>query len=99
MSGKRCMGLGCPSPHRHREMLVIACLVVLASLSLRVVSKDQVALVWASDFVVPPLCLAHEWFGVCCPGCGLTRSFIFLADGNWQASWEAHPLGWLLAGL
>jgi hypothetical protein len=49
--------------------------------------------------VVPPLCASRTWFGVPCPGCGLTRSFIHLAHGRWQASWQAHRLGWLLALL
>lgn len=28
-----------------------------------------------------------------CPGCGLGHSIAFLFRGEWQASWEAHPLG------
>jgi hypothetical protein len=28
-----------------------------------------------------------------CPGCGLGHSIAFLFRGDWQASWEAHPLG------
>jgi len=27
-----------------------------------------------------------------CPGCGLGHGIAFLARGEWQASWEAHPL-------
>jgi hypothetical protein len=33
---------------------------------------------------------------VSCPGCGLTRSFIHLADLQWAAAWQMHRLGWLL---
>ena len=73
---------------------MISCLVIAASFALRVESETQVKL---SEFVLPPLCLSRAWFGVSCPGCGLTRSFIHLAHGNWYASWEAHRLGWLLA--
>jgi hypothetical protein len=88
-----------PTPRRHREMLVISCLVIAASFVLRVQSGEQVGLCGAAHLVLPPLCLAREWFGVCCPGCGLTRSFIHLAHADWRASWESHRLGWLLAGL
>jgi hypothetical protein len=80
-------------------MLVIACVVIAGSFSLRVQSDDQVGLFGLSEFVLPPLCLSRACFGVQCPGCGLTRSFIFLAQGNWQSSWESHHLGWLLAVL
>ena len=27
-----------------------------------------------------------------CPGCGLGRAIAFLYRGQWQASWQAHPL-------
>ncbi|MCX2738413.1 DUF2752 domain-containing protein [Pontibacter anaerobius] len=27
-----------------------------------------------------------------CPGCGLGHSIAYLARGEWQASWAAHPL-------
>jgi hypothetical protein len=91
--------LRCPTPQRHREMLAIACVVIAASFLLRVHAGDQVHLAGASELVLPPLCLSRAWFGVSCPGCGLTRSFIYLAQGDWQASWSTHHLGWLLASL
>ena len=52
-----------------------------------------------SEFAVPPLCLSRSCFGVSCPGCGLTRSFIHLAHADWDASWKCHRLGWLLAAM
>ncbi len=88
-----------PTPRRHWEMLGISCLVIAGSFTLAVPAPDQVGLAWAPDLLLPPLCLAREWFGVSCPGCGLTRSFIHLAHGDWRASLESHRLGWLLAGL
>ncbi|GHA69288.1 DUF2752 domain-containing protein [Pontibacter akesuensis] len=27
-----------------------------------------------------------------CPGCGLGHAIAFLARGEWEASWQAHPL-------
>src|SRR3954454_16571087 len=88
-----------PTARRHWEMLVASGFILVASFALRVQAPDQVAVSWLADVVLPPLCLSREWFGVCCPGCGLTRSFVYLAHGDWRASWEAHRLGWLLAGL
>jgi hypothetical protein len=80
-------------------MLAIAGLVVVAALLLEVERGTEVALAWVPQVVVPPLCMSREWFGVRCPGCGLTRSFIHLAHGRWESSWEAHRLGWLLAAV
>jgi hypothetical protein len=83
---------------RDREMLAIACLVVVGSLVLQVEQNVQVALAWMPEVVVPPLCMPREWFGITCPGCGLTRSCIHLAHGRWEAAQQAHRLGWLVAG-
>jgi hypothetical protein len=80
-------------------MLVIACLVIVASFLLRVRGGDQVELLGVPEFALPPLCLSRAWFGVECPGCGLTRSFVYLAQGDCQGSWAAHHLGWLLAAF
>jgi hypothetical protein len=76
-----------------------ACLVIAASFLLRVHPTEQVGPEWLPGVMLPPLCLSRQWFGVPCPGCGLTRSFVHLAHGDWRASWESHRLGWLLAGL
>ncbi len=35
-----------------------------------------------------------SWLGLSiCPGCGLGHAISFLLHGQWQASWQAHPLG------
>jgi hypothetical protein len=39
----------------------------------------------------------QAWLGIRCPACGLTRSIIHLAEGNWRASWHSHRLGGLVA--
>ena len=46
--------------------------------------------------VLPEICTLHTRFGVDCPGCGLTRSFIHLAHGNLRAAWTLNPIGLLL---
>ncbi|MEJ8757897.1 DUF2752 domain-containing protein [Pontibacter sp. H259] len=35
-----------------------------------------------------PFSYVLEW----CPGCGLGHGIAWLARGEWQKSWEAHPL-------
>jgi hypothetical protein len=88
-----------PSPRRHREVLTIACLVIAAAFVLQVRPEGRVGPALLPGVVLPPLCLSRKWFGIACPGCGLTRSFIHLAHGDWQAAWQCHRLGWLVAGL
>lgn len=46
---------------------------------------------------LPGLCLSQEIWGISCPGCGLTRSFILLAQGQWHSAFEMHRLGWFMA--
>ncbi len=46
--------------------------------------------------VIPEICTLHTRFGVDCPGCGLTRSFIHLAHGNLRAAWALNPVSLLM---
>jgi hypothetical protein len=86
------------TPRRHREMLILASLVIVASFLLQVAPDgDRVSLRNAPSALVPPTCVSRQWFGVRCPGCGLTRSFVYLAHGDWWSSWKSHRIGWLLA--
>jgi hypothetical protein len=82
---------------RDWEMLIIATLVLVASLLLDV--KSGAVHLPVAALPLPPLCMSKELFGMDCPGCGLTRSFVHLAHGRWTESWQAHRLGWLLAAL
>lgn len=78
-------------------MLSIAVAVVFLAIVLQVRPDQRVAFRPLANFPVPGLCLSQSWFGIACPGCGLTRSFIYLAHGDWQAAWKVHRLGWLVA--
>ncbi len=84
----------------HLFWLGAACWVLAAALLLRVNDDgQQVSLPGSSDAVLPTVCLSRRWLGIPCPGCGLTRSVIYLVHGNWTASWHTHRLGWLMAGI
>ena len=50
-------------------------------------------------FNLPSMCLSREIFGVNCPGCGLTRSFVLLAHGHIGESLRYHRLGIVLYGV
>jgi hypothetical protein len=44
-----------------------------------------------------PPCRAIDWFGVPCPGCGVTTSVAWFAHGDLAASLATQPFGFLLA--
>src|SRR4051794_15135915 len=91
-----------PAPDSKRrqfnvEVLVIACVVIVLAFVLQVQEDgERVAVGGSPSAVVPPTCLSYAWFGVRCPGCGLTRSFIQLAHGDPLSSFRYHRLGWLV---
>lgn len=45
---------------------------------------------------IPSFCLFHRLTGWHCPGCGLTRSFVYLGHGHPIDAFRMHPLGPLL---
>lgn len=88
------------SAARQRHLFFAALAIVVVGLAFALnVHHDRVALAGLSDYPLPHLCMSRSMFGVTCPGCGLTRSFVHLAHGDWQASWRAHRLGWLMAAV
>lgn len=78
-------------------MLGIALAAVGLSFALDILPDQRVALRGLPQYPLPPSCFSRTYFGVDCPGCGLTRSFILLAQGELWASVARHRLGWLLA--
>jgi hypothetical protein len=44
-------------------------------------------------FTVPSVCTFRQATGFPCPGCGLTRSVVAAAHGDWSASYTYHRLG------
>jgi hypothetical protein len=84
-------------PTLHWEMVAICLAVLVVSLLFEVRSDDRVAFFALPSHPLPETCGFHALFGIPCPGCGLTRSFVHLAHGRWAQSWRAHHLGWLLA--
>ncbi len=44
----------------------------------------------------PVLCPFRALTGLPCPGCGLTRSWVYAAHGWWRESFASHAFGMLL---
>jgi hypothetical protein len=90
---------GDPRPVRqHWRILWAAVFVVIMAFVLQV-RGDQVGIAGIPGKVLPQVCWMRRWFGINCPTCGLTRSFVAMAHGQWQMAYHFNHLGWLAAGL
>lgn len=45
---------------------------------------------------IPPLCAFRNVFGASCPGCGLTRAWVYISHGDPGAAWRMNKLGFLM---
>lgn len=82
---------------QHRSMLALSALTVVLSFALQVVSGEYIALRILPAYPFPHSCASRAIFNTECPGCGLTRSFILLAEGRLAEAYARHHLGPLLA--
>lgn len=80
-----------------QELAILAGAVAVLILAALLEPHPEVVRLFGHD--VPPLCAFSVVTGLSCPGCGLTRSFAFLAHGDLRASLAMHPLGPALWGL
>jgi hypothetical protein len=79
-------------------MLVASGLVVVAAFLLQVLPDgERVAVRGLGRWPLPHSCITRAWFDQSCPACGLTRSLIYLAQGDVASSIRAHRIGWALA--
>jgi len=82
---------------QHARMLALATLTVLLSFSLQVVSGEYIAFRFMPNYPLPHSCASRAIFHSDCPGCGLTRSFILLAEGRIAESFARHHIGVIFA--
>lgn len=73
--------------------ICVATLALAANLEVNPQATEQVAL---GSWTLPELCQSKRVFQIDCPGCGLTRSFIFMAHGEVLAAFKMHPTGAIL---
>jgi hypothetical protein len=81
------------------EILAMSVACIALAFALEVRGDQRVCLRGHPGAALPGTCLSREWFHVDCPGCGLTRSFVLLAHGDFAGSWRMHRVGWLMALL
>jgi hypothetical protein len=87
------------SRQRHWLFLAVATLIAMLAWALEVLPNERVAFRGFPEWPLPHSCFSRAALGVSCPGCGLTRSFVYLARGDWHNAWREHRLGWLLAAI
>lgn len=82
----------------HRWMLWVAGIVAVLAFVFDVSADHEHVFVRRfPNIVMPGSCLSREIFHMDCPGCGLTRSIVFLVHGEVRASWQMNRVGWLMA--
>ncbi len=79
----------------HLALLVAAVAVIVLSVLMRTVGETLVFLP-GSSLPLPESCAAKQLFGINCPGCGLTRAFIAISDGQWTRAWRFNPASFVV---
>ena len=72
--------------------LIGSTLCIALALCMSVGDNRRVYLLGLSQ-PLPETCMTYSRFGVDCPGCGLTRTFVHLAHGQIADAWRLHPVG------
>lgn len=70
-------------------MLGISALVLIIA----AVSQPGTEVVHLFGHVIPGMCVFRATFGIPCPGCGMTRSFVFLAHGDLREAFSMNVFG------
>lgn len=81
---------------RHFPYLVAGLAVPLLASVLVVVDGERIAFCFLPEVVLPQSCFSRTVLNFDCPLCGLTRSVIYLVQGNLAASLAMHRLGWFV---
>ncbi len=85
-----------PQGIRWRLAVILVSLAVVGTASLLEIRGERRVQLPGEGWTVPELCTYHRLTGYDCPGCGMTRSFISMAHGQWQQAWHYHPFGSIL---
>ena len=83
----------------HKFMLGLSVFALVMSFALEVIPEGRVAFRGFESHPLPHSCSMRMMFDFDCPGCGLTRGYIHLANARWQESLAIHRLAWLMMVL
>lgn len=101
LHGRRDGAAPCAGLHLVIVLLCSAILLLSAVLGIR---EQQHVVVPVLNWTLPETCTLRRATGWPCPGCGMTRAFISIADGDLRAAWNynraALPLfAWVMLVL
>lgn len=82
---------------RHRSMLRISLAIILLSFLLEVRPDQRVEFRFLPGLPMPEMCFSRLLWGTDCPGCGLTRGFIRIANGSFAEAHRLNRMSGLLA--
>lgn len=82
----------------HWILLGMSAAVMLAACLLSVRGEEQVVMP-IIGIPLPGTCSFKSFFGMDCPGCGLTRCFVSLGHGDVRGAWSFNPVGIFLFGV
>lgn len=83
--------------NHHWLMLAGSVTIVVLACLLQIRPDQRIQLRWGPPLPLPELCASKVYWGIECPGCGLTRSCISLARGDFWQAWYLNRFSWLLA--
>jgi len=81
------------SARYHWTYLALACGAIALSFLLDI---DAQGIRVGDSLRLPGTCTSRELLDLPCPGCGLTRSFVSLAHGDWAGAWRYHRVGFAM---
>jgi hypothetical protein len=70
-------------------------MLVLVARCLRVEATNRV-IIPVLEYQLPSLCNFQRLFGIDCPGCGMTRSFVYSVHLQFFEAWNMNPAGTML---
>jgi hypothetical protein len=80
----------------HLWILALAAAAVMGSFLLTPEDNRRLSLTlpcYSSHVLLPETCMSRIVLGVSCPGCGLTRSFVAIAHGQFWHAFLFNPMG------
>ena len=83
-----------PEIYMHLTFFVLAAIVIAMSFSMKV-SGTRFVYMPGSILPMPETCTSKLLFGIDCPGCGMTRAFIAISQGELFRAWNFNPASFL----
>jgi hypothetical protein len=81
---------------RHYEVMFFVTIAMIGSFSMHVDHADTGEVMALGRFHTPSMCASKTVWGVTCPGCGLSRSFVCMAHADFRVAYDFNRVGPLM---